>query len=200
MGVFDAIREVLGLSAETDAARDADSEDLFEMSTAYVTMEADLDFEPTGDAALCFASVDSTAFQDAREEVEAILELGETESGTAADFIEDIHGYHWVVLHDRDFENLVTSIHFASDTLIEAGFGSRLLAALFSFERRETVLYWTYSFRRGSFYPFVPSGGHERDEKLEFKVESVLAGELTLEDDPAYWYPLWPEGDSHPWG
>ncbi len=200
MGVFDAIRQALGLSAEADASRDADPEDLFGMSTAYLTMEADLDFEPTGDAALCFANVDSTAFQRARTEVEAILDAGAEETGTTADFIEDSHGYHWVVLHDTDFENLVTSVHFAADTLVEEGFGSRLLAALFAFERDATTAYWVYSFRRGAFYPFVPMGRHERDQRVEFKLETLLDGELTVEDDTTYWYPMWPEGDAHPWG
>ncbi|MFO7926097.1 MAG: PspA-associated protein PspAB [Halobacteriota archaeon] len=200
MGLFDAVRQALGLSAEADATRDADPEDLFGMSTAYVTMEADLDFVPTGDAALCFANVDSTAFRAARREVEAVLELGEEETGTTASFIEDSHGYNWVVLRDSDFENLVTSIHFAADTLIEEGFGSRLLAALFSFARDEKTAYWIYSFRRGSYYPFVPTGGRERDGTLEFKLESNLDGELDVEDDTSYWYPMWPEGDNHPWG
>ena len=200
MGVFDAIRQALGWSAEVDATREADPEDLFGMSTAYLTMEADLGFAPTDDAALCFADVDSTAFRDARGEVEAVLELGEAETGTTADFIEDSHGYHWAVLHDAEFEDLVTSVHFAADTLVEEGFGSRLLAALFAFERDGTTAYWVYSFRRGTFYPFVPSGGRERDQRIEFKLESVLDGELSVEDDTAYWYPLWPEGDAHPWG
>ena len=199
MGIFETVRQVLGLSAESGATRDADPEDLFGMSTAYLTMEADLGFAPTGDAALCFADVDSTAFREAREEVEAVLELGEAD-GTTADFIEDSHGYHWVVLHDTDFENLVSSIHFAADTLIEEGFGSRLLAALFAFERDGTTAYWVYSFRRGAYYPFVPAGGRQRDQKLEFKLESGFDGELAIEDDTSYWYPMWPEGDTHPWG
>ena len=123
MGIFDTVRQALGLSAEADATREADPEDLFGMSTAYLSMEADLGFAPTGDAALCFANVDSTAFRDAQNEVEAVLEIGEEETGTTASFIEDSHGYNWVVLRDVDFENLVTSIHFAADTLIEEGFG-----------------------------------------------------------------------------
>lgn len=200
MGIFDTIRQALGLSAETDATRNADPDDLFGMSTAYLTMEADLGFRPTGDAALCFGNVDSSGFRDARAEVEAVLELGEEETGTAASFIEDSHGYSWVVLSDTDFENLVTSIHFASDTLIEEGFGSRLLAALFAFEQEQTTAYWVYSFRRGAYYPFVPTGGHEREGTVEFKLESNLDGELEIEDDTSYWYPIWPEGDTHPWG
>lgn len=204
MGLLDGIKSVLGVKAEADATRDADPEDLFGMSTAYVTMEADLGYVPTGDAALCFADVDNTDFRDAMEEVEAILEAGAVETGTSADFTTDDHGYQWVVLHDREFEDLVTSIHFAADTLIEARYGSRLLAAVFAFERDHDGLpaYWIYSFRRGAYYPFVPDPDreNERDSSAEFKLESNLDGELSVESEKEYWYPLWPDRlGYHPW-
>lgn len=203
MGLFDGLKSVLGVRAESDATRDADPADLFGMSTAYVTMEADLGYASTGDAALCFAGVDSTDFQDAMAEVEAILEAGEVETGTTTEFVSDDHGYRWIVFHDPDFEDLVTSIHFAADTLIEARYGSRLLAAVFAFEGSAGQLgYWIYSFRRGSYYPFVPDPdvANEHDSSTEFKFESNLDGELSIEDDKEYWYPLWPDsaGD-RPW-
>jgi hypothetical protein len=198
MGLLDGLRSALGMSAETSATRDADPDDLFGMSTAYLTMEADLGFEPANAAALCFSGVDSTDFADAVEEVEAILDAGEVETGTKARFVDDSHGYQWVVLSDSDFEDLVTSVHFAADTLIERGYGSRLLAALFGFEKDGPV-YWVYSFRRGAYYPFAPRSGNERDSTVEFKLESVLDGELTVEPEKEYWYPLWPDSGSHPW-
>jgi hypothetical protein len=204
MGLLDGLKSVLGMRAEADATRGADPEDLFGMSTAYVTMEADLGYEPTGDAALCFGDVDSTDFAAAREEVETILDAGAEETGTEAEFTSDDHGYQWVVLHDPDFEDLVTSIHFAADTLIERRYGSRLLAALFAFEdeRSDQRAYWVYSFRRGAYYPFAPDPDteNERNSSVEFKLESNLDGELSLESEKAYWYPLWPDraGD-HPW-
>ena len=199
MGLLDSLRQALGISAEADATRAADPEDLFGMSTAYVTMQADLGYDPVGAAALCFSGVDSTAFEEAKEEVRAILNAGAEETGTRARFNTDSHGYQWVVLEDDDPEDLVTSMHFAADTLVDSGFGSRLLAALFGFEKGGTTAYWIYSFRRGSFYPFVPEGGRERDSSAEFKLESVLDGELTVEDEKEYWYPLWPRGGGHPW-
>jgi len=204
MGLLDGLRSVLGMRAEADATRAADPDDLFGMSTAYITMEADLGYEPTGDAALCFGDVDSTDFADAREEVEAILEAGAVETGTEAEFTGDSHGYQWVVLHDDQFEDLVTSIHFAADTLIERRYGSRLLAALFAFEaqRSDQLVYWVYSFRRGAFYPFAqdPDRDHERNTSAEFKLETNLGGELTVESDKEYWYPLWPDRVGyHPW-
>ncbi|MFB6123282.1 MAG: hypothetical protein ABEJ78_07465 [Haloferacaceae archaeon] len=201
MGLLDSLKSALGIRAEADAARDADPEDLFGMSTAYVTMEADLDFDPLGTAALCFSEVDSTDFADAVDEVETILRAGEAETGTRFRRHTDDHGYHWVILDDDDPEDLVTSVHFAADTFVERGYGSRLLAAVFGFERDDARAYWVYSFRRGAYYPFVPSGSHERDNRLEFKLETVLDGELELEPDERYWYPLWPDRDGgHPWG
>ena len=200
MGLFDSLRSALGLSAEADATREADPEDLFGMSTAYLTMEADLGFDSVGSAALCFSSVDSTDFEETVGDVEAILAAGEEETGTTFRLHEDDHGYEWVVLDDDDPEDLVTSVHFAADEFVERGYGSRLLAAVFGFERDGDRAYWVYSFRRGAYYPFAPQGGHERNQSLEFKLESVLDGELDVEGDERYWYPLWPDRDGgHPW-
>ncbi|PSP32713.1 hypothetical protein BRC64_05825 [Halobacteriales archaeon QH_10_67_22] len=205
MGLFDGLKSVLGIKAEADATREADPEDLFGMSTAYVTMEADLGYAPEGHAALCFGGVDSTDFEDAVGEVETILEAGEIETGTTARFTADDHGYEWVVLEDDEFEDLVTSIHFAADTFIERDYGSRLLAAVFAFERAGgrddgQRVYWIYSFRRGAYYPFAPDGDHERDNGVEFKLHSNLDGELGVEDNEQYWYPLWPDAPGgHPW-
>jgi hypothetical protein len=207
MGLLDSIRAVLGSRAEADASRDADPEDLFGMSTAYITMAAELGWESTGDAALCFADVDSTDFSDTVDEVKAILDAGGEETGTEADFHEDSHGYNWVVLHDdSDPEDLVTSVHFAADTLVERDYGSRLLAALFAFENANSTepepehAYWVYSFRRGAYYPFVPKGTSERDSGVEFKLESTFGTELDLEPEKEYWYPYWPTSTGkHPW-
>jgi hypothetical protein len=213
MGLFETVKQVLGIGAQSAATQDADPADLFGMSTAYVTMEADLGYVPAGDAALCFSDVDSTAFRETVDDVRRILATGEAETGTVADFSQDDFGYQWIALEADDFENLVTSVHFAADTLIEGEYGSRLLAALFTFEATARAstdggdhVYWVYSFRRGTYYPFAPrrhgSDGQsrERDQRVELKLAGVLDGELTVEDDRQYWYPLWPDSPGNrPW-
>ena len=220
MGLFDRVRQLLGVGAEAAATRDADPEVLFGMSTAYVTMEAELGYAPAGTAALCFSDVDSTSFRDTVAEVREILDASAEEMGTVAEFHEDEYGYQWIVLQASDPEALVTSVHFAADTLIEGRYGSRLLAALFAFEATDRAgapegqhVYWVYSFRRGAYYPFAPepvasgsgggsSGGaaQERAESVEYKLSGVLDGELSVEDDREYWYPLWPDDPgNHPW-
>ncbi len=201
MGLLDGLRAVLGMRAEADASRDADPEDLFGMSTAYLTMEAELGYEPMAEAALCFSGVDSARFREAVSEVEAILEAGR--ETTAADFsvTEDDHGYRWVVIEEADPEELVTNLHFAADTFVEHGYGSRLLAAVFGYRDHDgEPAYWIYSFRRGAYSPFAPRSGRERDAAAEFKLEATLDGELEIEREKEYWYPLWPDRDgARPW-
>jgi len=214
MGLFNRVRQLLGVGAETAATREADPEDLFGMSTAYVTMEAELGYAPAGTAALCFSDVDSTAFRETVTEVREILDAAEEDAGTVAQFHADEYGYQWIVLDAPDPEALVTGVHFAADTLIEGQYGSRLLAALFAFEATERAgasegqhVYWVYSFRRGAYYPFAPEpvvdgtgGAQERAENIEYKLAGVLDGELAVEDAREYWYPLWPdEPGNHPW-
>ena len=200
MGVIGGLKDLLGLGAEAAASRAADPEDLFGMSTAHVTMAANLDLEPLSEAGLCFANVNSTDFATALRSARDIVQAGN--AGTIAGVRKDNHGYQWVVLEDEEFEDLVVGVHAAADEFTERGYDSRLLAAVFGFERPDGVrAYWIYSFRRGAFYPFVPRPGQERDHDLEFKLRSVLDGELDLEDDESYWYPLWPDTDGgHPWG
>ncbi|MFB6070671.1 MAG: hypothetical protein ABEJ76_06560 [Halanaeroarchaeum sp.] len=197
MGLLDRLREALGSRAAVDATRAADADDLFQLSAASVVMEADLDFEPADVAALAFAAMETTDFRDALRDVEAVLE-GDGWAGVH----EDDHGYTWAVA-DRDaFDDLLTDLYVAADTLEDRGYGDRLLAAVFGFEATDGGGrgYWVYSFRRGSFYPFAPAGDQERDTTREVKWQSVLDGDLDVEEDTGYWYPLWPSRPGeHPW-
>ena len=113
--------------------------------------------------------------------------------------------YITAVDRDRMAVSLIYSIfHSFGSGIASPKFGillhNRGAGFRYELERADgTRAYWIYSFRRGAYYPFVPTGGRERDSSAEFKLESVLDGELTVEEEKEYWYPLWPHGDGHPW-
>ena len=48
-----------------------------------------------------------------------------------------------------------------------------------------------YLYRRGSFYPFAPSGPQQRDNLLEIQVRDALAAELPMEKDLQRWLAVW---------
>ncbi len=167
----------------------ARSEKLFAISTAAISLES-LGIVPGGKAAICFKAMDSSRLQAARTEIEELLSLSGRETGTKHAVESDRYGFLWVVLEDRDFEDLVTGIHMVSQTLADHGFGEWLLCAVYLFKEPRPV-YWIYNFKQGSYYPFVPSGESQRDNALEFRLRSLMEKELPIQKDLERWYPLW---------
>jgi hypothetical protein len=101
----------------------------------------------------------------------------------------DEYGYEWLIVEDADFEDLVTTVHLVGSELKARGFGPQLLAAIFRFDGREHPVYLIYGYKRGAFWPFVPTGkDQERDNAAELKLKSELAGELPIEQDLSRWF------------
>lgn len=167
----------------------SDPDDIFAVTTAYTTMGVE-GYESLDRAGLCFSHVDSLAFERVVDDVDELLRLSTETSDADYDVVEDNYGYWWVLLEDRVFDDLVSTIYVASDALIDAGYTDHLLCAGFSFER-DAEAYWIYNFKRGSWYPFVPDGDGERNRDVERHLEGIGARALELERDPSRRYPLW---------
>lgn len=163
---------------------------LFAISTASITLEVNLGLKAAGSAGICFKPMESSRYAAARLEIEELLQYSCRETGTEYKVQKDEFNYLWVVLKDPDFEDLVTNIHLVTQTLIEHGFSEQLLCAIYRFQGESTV-YWIYNYKQGAYYPFVPKGDHQRDNNLEFRLRSVIEGELPVEKNVEKWYPLW---------
>jgi len=200
MGLFDRFTDLFGDTDEPERA--PDPEDLLALSGAALTLEASVGYEPTGDAALCFSEPGDDAFELTIDDLRGVLAATETETGAEFAFDEDDHGYRWVVLTDDTVESLASSLQFAASTFVEHEYERHLLATVIAFERDDTDAYLIYSFDRGTFYPFVPDSttDRERDTPTEFRLRSVLDGELPIEPDESQWFPLWPDRPrNRPW-
>jgi hypothetical protein len=56
-------------------------------------------------------------------------------------------------------------------------------------DRTAPRVYWIYGFKRGAFWPFVPTGeGHERDNPEELELKAKLEKELPIEPDLTRWF------------
>ena len=167
-------------------------ESLMSISTAALTFAASNGLESKGSAGICFRALSSSQFADLQRELADLLDVSGRETGTDTLVKEDAFGFHWVVLQDPDFEDLVTTIHMVSLTLSEHGYRDQLLAAAFHFaDMTGTGMYWIYNYKRGSFYPFAPNGSRTRDNALELRMQAVADRELPLETDQSKWYALW---------
>jgi hypothetical protein len=178
MGFLDAI---LGRSKPAKPNLDV----LFAVPAASFTLRTELGLEPTGTGAVCFASAEGA--DAARAQAEALALLGPT--GTAS---RDQFGYTWITVRrpNDDLAALATDLHAVNTTLTDAGFGTGLLATVIGFAGAHR-LGLVYLFKRGTFYPFAPTGPGTRDTALELGVRAHLSGELPIEADLGRWFPIW---------
>jgi hypothetical protein len=181
MGFLDSI---LGRTELPEAKTDK----LFAISTVAITLETGLGLQPYDAAAVCIKPMESSKYEAARSEIEDLLKLGVKE--TQYSIQKDEFSYIWVILKNSHFDNLVTNIHMVSQILIEQGFGTQLLAAVYRFKGEATV-YLIFNFKLGSYYPFVPSINQQRNTSLEFRLKSLIGTELPIEKDETKWYPMW---------
>jgi hypothetical protein len=186
MGFKEALGSLLGSTTLPKATL----EKLFSISAASVTMQSELDLKPSSTAGICFKPIESSQYDAARKEIEDLLSYSSKETGSRVRLESDEFHFTWVILEDPDFDDLIAGIHLVSQTLIEKGFGTYLLCAVFRFGNGKAV-YWIYNFKQGRFYPFIPGSGKTRDSATEFRMRSLLERELPIENDIGKWYPLW---------
>ena len=172
--------------------KEAAAERLFAISTARITLEAELRLKPAGAAGVCFKSLSAGEFVRAENELQELLDAVAVESGSKVQRSTDEFGYEWIVVHDGDFEDLVATVHLVASELQSRGFGEQLLAAVFPFEGGgfdQKRVYWIYGFKRGAFWPFVPKGDEkERDNAAELELKAKLEPELPVEQDLSRWF------------
>jgi hypothetical protein len=171
---------------------------LFALTTAQLTLEAELNLKPAGVAAVVFKPLSAGEFARAEQEIDELLSVTAQSSGSQVRRRSDKLGFEWLVVRDRDFEDLVTSVHLVSSELEARGFGGQLLAALFAFEGRARPVHLIYGYKRGTFWPFIPTGQEqERDNAEEIRLKNELEGELPIEPDLTRWLGLFdaPVGD-----
>jgi hypothetical protein len=133
---------------------------------------------------------------------------------------EDSYGYHWLVIEDADIEELVTRVHMVNSSLADSGWGPQLLCSVFGVaglpptdpappsaggeESGATpgptagpgrvipsTGFLVYLFKRGTFYPFIPTGHEQRDTEEELRLKSLVADDLVVEPELDRWFPLW---------
>jgi len=167
-------------------------ERLFAISTARITLEAELDLKSAGAAGVVFKSQSSGEFVRSENELTQLLEVTSVQSGSKIERKTDSFGYEWLIVRDEDFEDLVTTVHLIGDELQTRGFGPQLLAAMFKFQKRDgTPVFWIYGFKRGTFWPFVPTGeDQKRDNAEELELKAKLEKELPIEQDLTRWLAL----------
>jgi hypothetical protein len=169
----------------------ANLDKLFALSTAAISLETECNLKPAGVAAVVFKPLSAGEFTQAENDIDELLGVAARDSGSQVRRRSDSFGFEWLVIRDRDFEDLVTTTHLVSSELDARGFGGQLLAAVFAFNGGEHPTYLVYGYKLGTFWPFIPTGeDQERDNAEELRLKTELESELPMEPDLSRWLGL----------
>jgi hypothetical protein len=188
MGFWDS---VLGRTKPVGPNLDA----LFALPSAALTLQVSLDMLPTGRGSVAFRAPEGRAFADVEADVRALLDA---DGGHPVEVATDSYGFTWLVVRTDpvDLGAAVTDVHAVNTTLVEAGFGPQLLCSMVSFrDPADRPLAMMYLYKRGTFYPFAPTGDSttnpQRDNVLELRARDLLKVELPMEPDVSRWFAVW---------
>jgi len=168
-------------------------DNLFALPTAALTLQTELDLVTSGQGGLCFKSGSGESTITTDQDITEMLNFDEV--GSDVVLTTDDLGFKWVVINDTDISGLVTRIHSANTSMVEHGLGPRLLCAVFGFVPAtppgEGSVRMVYLLKQGTFYPFAPTTGENRDNELELRVRSFIGDDLPMEKDLSRWMALW---------
>ncbi|HEV7459952.1 MAG TPA: hypothetical protein VGN78_05415 [Solirubrobacteraceae bacterium] len=185
MGLFDVIS---GKRKLKQPAPDR----VFAMSTAYVTLQTELELTSRGVAGIVFQALETSDFTEILRDMEEVVRATAADTGGTVEDRTDSFGYRWMILRDNDFEDLVVGVNAVGTAIQAGGYGDRLLAAVFAFEdAQKRAVYFIYNYKRGTFYPFVPAGDKTRDNERELRLKAQLSHEMPIEPELERWFPLW---------
>lgn len=165
---------------------------LFMVPSAAVTLQTALGLVPTGIGSVCYRSAVGAGFHQTQQDIVALLEG--TADAPEVRISTDTYGFTWLEVRrdPTEIEGLCTDLHVVNTTLELEGFGPGLLCSLVAFsdpaQRRVGLV---YLYKKGTFYPFVPSGSTSRDNLLELQVRDLLRDELPIEPELSGWMALW---------
>ncbi len=184
MGFWDVLR---GHSEPRPARLDA----LFALPSAAMTLEASLGLHPTGTGAVCFRAAEGMAAAATQQEA---ADLVAVDGGPQTQSRIDEYGYTWLTVRTDppDVGEVVTDLHAVNSALEVQGFGPGLLCSTVGFRSDDArTAYVVYLYKKGTFYPFCPTGPTSRDTLRERQLRDAVGDDLPIEQDTARWMPIW---------
>jgi len=172
--------------------RPAANERLFALTTAYVTLEASYSITSAGVGGIAVQALATSDFQSTLKDTEEVVTATAGEFKATVETRDDDYGFRWVIVRTPSIEDLVVGINGVSSSIEAAGYGERLLCAVFAFkDSAGAAINFIYNYKRGSWYPFVPMGDKERNTERELQLKAQIGGELPIEPELERWFPLW---------
>ena len=103
-----------------------------------MTLQSAHGIEPTGVAAIVFQALATSEFDETLKDMEEVVKAAGQDSATSVSTQDDSYGYRWMVLRSPSsapsVEDLAVGINAVAGSIETAGYGERLLCAVFAFQ------------------------------------------------------------------
>lgn len=181
----------------------SDSDAIFTLSSAYISLEAKLNLKSTGRCGICVEKTDNDVAAAELNELKVTIE-NLLDASKKTDFklsygiqIDTYYGQLWIIVDAKTLEDSIACITVMSETLEEMGPLFKLRSAVFEFGKagnKQEPFYLIYDYEIDKFYPFVPIIGRQKARNNQQEINIMKAVEddkLPFEEDPSKWYPKW---------
>ena len=101
------------LKRKRNKSRD-DSDIIFTLSGARITLETRLGVKTTGRCGISFKSTTGMQFNELQNEIKNFLDQSITEFNISYETTTDSFGYLWIILNARDMEDELSSLNCCS--------------------------------------------------------------------------------------
>lgn len=178
----------------------SDSDAIFTLSSAYISLETRLNLISTGRCGICIKKADPDVnFNELKQSIENLLDASK-KTDLKLSYGVNIDEYHdllWLVIDVRTIEDSVACVTVISEILEQKGSVIQLRCAVFEFGKKGSKhqpYYLTYDYELDKFYPFVPIIGKQkvRNSREEMSMmRAVSKDKLPFEEDASKWDPIW---------
>jgi hypothetical protein len=178
----------------------SDSDAIFVLSSAYISLETRLNLIYTGRSGICIKKTAvNISFDELKLSIENFLEASKkTDLKLSYDVsIDEYYDLLWLVIDVRSIEDSVACVTVVSETLEQEGDMILLRSAVFEFGKKGSEhqpYYLIYDYELDKFYPFVPIIGRQkaRNSREEKNIMRAVSNDkLPLEEDESRWDPIW---------
>jgi hypothetical protein len=199
MGLFDRVKDRMSRWANDDS-RVNDSDLILSLSSSHITLDRKVGLVTTGRCALVLETNGGQYFREMEQDIKRFLDGLEREESSTVDLhndtITDHYGHLWTILYGKRIEDLLAGLTAVGDLVIERGFASQMLAAVFQFynERdNNQSSFLVYDYKLNKFYPFVPTNHKRKTRNIteEMRIAKTMADAMPFEKDRDLWHPLW---------
>jgi hypothetical protein len=143
---------------------------------------------------VCVKPAEGAAFGAAHDEAVALMRV---DAAARVEDERDAFGYLWTTCTaaPSQLPDVVTGLHGANTAYQDGGFGPGLLCSVVGFagdvQGTPRRLGLVYLYKRGTFYPFAPTGSQTRDTAFELQLRAALGTDLPVEPELQRWFPVW---------